>query len=352
METLWFWLIGFMLATYVVLDGFDLGAGVLHLFVGRTEEERHKVIHSIGPVWDGNEVWLIASGGALVLAFPTLYAVAFSGFYLPLMIVLWLLMGRALGIEMRHHLSDAMWNQFWDAIFAVSSLLLTIFFGAALGNVVRGVSLKVDGRFFEPLWTDFRVGNDTGILDWYTILIGITALAALSYHGALWLSWRTDQEVQHRSAKAVQILVGPLLLLWILTIVSSAMVQPLLKENFEARTWGVVFPILTFPLLLASFLFHKRKKFPAAFFASCGLLYCMVCSAAAGLYPYVLPARSPELGLTVSQVASPHKSLLLALYWWIPGMIIAAAYAYFVYTRVLRHKKLPHETVTVSVSDV
>src|SRR4029079_5071373 len=136
METVWYFLAAFVLSTYVVLDGFDLGAGVLHLFVGRTEEQRNEVIHSIGPVWDGNEVWLIASGGALVLAFPTLYAVAFSGFYLPLMMVLWLLMGRALGIEMRHHLTDPMWNQFWDAIFAVSSFLLAIFFGAALGNVV------------------------------------------------------------------------------------------------------------------------------------------------------------------------------------------------------------------------
>jgi cytochrome bd ubiquinol oxidase subunit II len=112
METLWFWLIGFMLATYVVLDGFDLGVGVLHLFVARTDAERELVRRSIGPVWDGNEVWLLASGGALVLAFPALYAASFSGFYLPLMMVLWLLMGRALGIEMHHYMKERLWDQF------------------------------------------------------------------------------------------------------------------------------------------------------------------------------------------------------------------------------------------------
>jgi cytochrome bd ubiquinol oxidase subunit II len=345
MATLWFWLIGFMLATYVVLDGFDFGAGILHLFVARNEEERQKVIHTIGPVWDGNEVWLLAAGGSLVLAFPALYAASFSGFYLPLMMVLWLLMGRGLGIEMRHQMQDRLWTQFWDAIFAVSSALLAIFFGAALGNVVRGVPLDQNGKFFEPLWTDFLVGKDTGILDWYTILVGLTAFVALTYHGALWLSWRTEQEVQQRSGRAIRILIGPLLILWILTIVASAKVQPLLKTNLLASPMGVILPISSFIALVASFIMHRRNA-RAAFLISCLMLYAMVCSAAAGLYPTVLPARTPEFSLTAAQAASPRESLALALYWWIPGMAIVAIYTYFIYFRILPRRIFQLEGVT------
>ena len=148
MTTIWFILVAFMIIAYVVLDGFDLGTGVLHLLVARTEEERQTVLHSIGPVWDGNEVWLIAGGGTLYFAFPVLYASAFSGFYLPLMIVLWLLIARALGIEFRTRLEAPVWRSFFDGLFAISSGLLALFFGAALGNVVRGVPMGPDHLFF------------------------------------------------------------------------------------------------------------------------------------------------------------------------------------------------------------
>ena len=335
METLWFCLVGFMLATYVVLDGFDLGAGVLHLFVARSEDERQQVLRAIGPVWDGNEVWLLASGGSLVLAFPALYAKSFSGFYLPLIMVLWLFMGRALGIEMSHYLKDRLWNPFWDAVFAVSSFLLALFFGVALGNLVRGVSLTADGKFFAPLWTDFRVGEQTGILDWYTILVGLTAVAALTSHGALWLQWRTGQELRQRIAKVIPALLILLLVLWIGTLVASVMVQPILTENFHARPWGAVFPLVSFAAILASLFLHKRQLAMPAFLASALGLYAMICSAAAGLYPYVLPARTAQNGLTAFQVASAPESLTLALYWWIPGMVLVAAYTILVYSSFL-----------------
>ncbi len=141
MGTIWFWLVAIMIAVYVLLDGFDLGAGAIHLFVARTDEERRQVLASIGPVWDGNEVWLIAAGGTLYFAFPALYASAFSGFYLPLMIVLWLLILRGASIEFRNHIKSVVWDPLWDFLFCASSLLLAVFFGAALGNVVRGVPL-------------------------------------------------------------------------------------------------------------------------------------------------------------------------------------------------------------------
>src|SRR5437867_8594834 len=145
METIWFCLVAVMIAMYVVLDGFDIGAGIIHLLVAKSDSERRLVLRSIGPVWDGNEVWLLAAGGTLYFAFPALYASGFSGFYLPLMMVLWLLMLRGIGIEFRTHMEHPVWQGFFDAVFSLSSVLLTIFFGAALGNVVRGVPLRQDG---------------------------------------------------------------------------------------------------------------------------------------------------------------------------------------------------------------
>src|SRR5580698_9450111 len=145
MGTIWFCLVAIMIAMYVLLDGFDLGAGAIHLFVAKTDLERRQVLASIGPVWDGNEVWLLATGGTLYFAFPALYASGFSGFYLPLMMVLWLLILRGASIVFRNYLRGPVWTPLCDAIFSFSSALLAIFYGAALGNVVRGVPLDASG---------------------------------------------------------------------------------------------------------------------------------------------------------------------------------------------------------------
>ena len=182
MEVLWFCLVAITITGYVVLDGYDIGSGILHLFIGKNDAERRAILQSIGPLWDGNEVWLLAGGGTLYFAFPKLYASSFAGFYLPLMIVLWLLILRGLSIELRGHVDSPTWRPFWDAVFGGSSILLAIFFGAALGNVVRGVPLDKRGDFFLPLWTNFQLGHEVGILDWYTILVGF--LAALDAHTA------------------------------------------------------------------------------------------------------------------------------------------------------------------------
>ena len=209
MATLWFCLVALLLTVYVILDGFDLGTGALHLFVARTDRERRTVLQSIGPVWDGNEVWLLAAGGTLVLAFPLLYASSFSGFYLPLMVVLWLLILRAISIEFRSHVDNPVWRPVWDVVFTGSSLLLAVFFGAALGNVVRGVPLAEDGYFFTPLWTSFGIGGaEMGVLDWYTVTVGVTSLLALTHHGALWLVLKTEDPVRERAARAARVQIG------------------------------------------------------------------------------------------------------------------------------------------------
>jgi cytochrome d ubiquinol oxidase subunit II len=266
-----------------------------------------------------------------------LYATAFSGFYLPLIIVLWLLMGRALGIEMRLHyaLPDPLWKQFWDVIFAVSSFLLALFLGAALGNIIRGVPLDANGTFFEPLWTDFRVGEQTGILDWFTILVGLAAVAAVTYHGGLWLHWHTGNAVRQRTAKALPLLAGLLLVLWTLTLVASVAVQPLLQEQFRARPWLLLFPLGSFLALGASWFYHRRQRPSAAFLASALFVYAVMFSVVAGLYPQVLPARQPALGLTATRAASAPETLRLALSWWIPGMLLVGAYTLFIYRKIL-----------------
>ena len=331
MATIWFCLVAIMVAMYVLLDGFDLGAGAIHLLVAKTDEERRQVLASIGPVWDGNEVWLIAAGGTLYFAFPALYASGFSGFYLPLMIVLWLLILRGSSIEFRNHIKSAVWDPFWDFLFCGSSLLLAVFFGAALGNVVRGVPLDASGYFFEPLWTNFQLGDETGILDWYTILVGVLALLALVMHGGLWVQMKTSGEVSSRAGKlAGQTWWGVLVLTALVTAVTFR-VQPQILENFSTWPWGLIFPLLAVAGL-AGVLFELRKRDERkAFFASCAYLTGMLTSVAFGVYPMVLPARNPVYSLTVTTTIAGNYGLKVGLAWWVLGMILAAGYFTFVY---------------------
>src|SRR5271163_4007589 len=199
MEAVWFGIVAGMLAIYAVLDGFDFGVGAIHRLVARTDEERRTVLAAIGPVWDGNEVWLIAAGGVLFMAFPKVYATAFSGFYMALVVVLWLLILRGVAIELRSHQDHPLWREFWDTIFSLASALLAILFGTTLGNLIRGVPLTKEGLRGMPLFTNFLTGRQPGILDWYTTLVGLFTLAALVVHGALYLVWRTTGRVRERS---------------------------------------------------------------------------------------------------------------------------------------------------------
>ena len=336
METLWFYLVAGMIAMYVILDGFDLGAGILHLFVARNDDERRTVLQSIGPVWDGNEVWLLAGGGALVLAFPKLYASGFSGFYLPLMIVLWLLIFRAIAIEFRSHLESPIWRPVWDVAFAGSSLLLAVFLGAALGNVVRGVPLGEDGFFFTPLWTSFHIrGGELGILDWYTVTVGVTSLLALTYHGAMWVILKTEDPIRQRAKRAAG-LVWPLLLVFIVLVtVLTFVIQPHVPERFTARPLSYVLPLVALAGLVGSRLLMGRGRELGAFLASALFLGGMLVSVVFGLYPMVLPAAGdPSLSLTVDNAAGPPYALRVALMWWIPGMILVGVYTTYVYRQL------------------
>lgn len=331
LEHVWFFIVAALLGVYVVLDGFDIGAGILHLRVSKNAEEREAVIRSIGPVWDGNEVWLIVVGGVLVLAFPTLYARSFSGFYLPLMIVLWLLLFRALGIELRHQIHHPLWVQFWDVLFSGSSLLLAVFFGAALGNVVRGVDMNREGHFFAPLWTDFSPGAQPGILDWYTVLTALTAVVALAQHGALWLILRVEGAVRLRSKQSLRWLWPLALVLAGVTTAATYVVQPQMRHNLGAYPIGWIAPAASIGGLLALWWCAVREKWRGAFCGSSVFLFGMLLSAAFAIYPYVLPARDHALGLTLQQAASDPYGLQVALYWFVPGIVIAIGYSIYNY---------------------
>ena len=215
MEALWFAIVAGMLAVYTVLDGFDFGVGILHRLVARTDEERRTVFAAIGPVWDGNEVWLVAAGGVLFLAFPRVYAAAFSGFYLALMIVLWLLILRGVAIELRSRQENPLWREFWDTTFSLASALLAVVLGVSLGNVVRGVPLDATGWFFIPLFTDLLPGSRPGVLDWYTALVGVFTLCVLAGHGALYLVWKTTGPVQARPGTGRPGVAGRACPLWL-----------------------------------------------------------------------------------------------------------------------------------------
>jgi cytochrome d ubiquinol oxidase subunit II len=330
---LWYVLVSLMFAAYVVLDGYDLGAGILHIAVAKTPEERKAVVGSVAPYWDGNEVFLVAGGATLYLAFPRLFPTFFSGFYLPLMMVLWLLALRALGIEMRHKLDHPLWNTLWDGGFFLASALLVFVFGAALGNVVRGVTVREDGSFFAPLWTDLGVGDEVGILDWYTVLVGVTALAITAHHGALWLSWRAPLVAARANALAPRLHVAAVALAFVASL-ATFHVQPHVMPELLAHPWTAVFPVTAAFGAAGAHVFRRRAQPARAFGASCAFLAGLFGCACAGIHPYGLIARNPARSVLAQSMAADRYAMEVALMWWLPGMALVTAYFIVVHRRL------------------
>jgi cytochrome bd ubiquinol oxidase subunit II len=329
---LWFCLAAMTITGYVLLDGFDLGAGIVRLFVTRTEGETSQVLRSIGPVWDGNEVWLLVVGGTLFFAFPALYASAFSGFYLSLMIVLWLLILRGVSIEFRSHMDSAQWQQFWSTVFGLASAALALVFGIALGNVVRGVPLDQSGYFFLPLWTNFSPTGEVGIIDWYTLVVGVASLLALAVHGSLWVVLKTEGSLQERTRLfGARCWTASVPIMLLMTGVSFA-IQPNLIKQFRAHPWGAIFPALAVVGMMGVRVLSSRHRDLRAFLASGLYLVGMLSSVAFGVFPNVLPSNTrPDLGLTIYNAATAEHGLFVGLCWFIPGMALAIGYAVLVY---------------------
>jgi cytochrome d ubiquinol oxidase subunit II len=332
MALLWFCFATAMIAGYVILDGFDLGAGTVQLLVAKSENEKAQVLRSIGPVWDGNEVWLVAAGGALFLAFPALYASSFSGFYLALMMVLWLLILRGIAIEFRNHIDNPLWKPAWDTVFGGASAILAFVFGVALGNVVRGVPLDANGYFFLPLWTNLLPGADAGVIDWYTLLVGATAFVALAVHGSLWVVIKTAGTLQEGTRALNAKLWRGLIALTLVISPLSFAIQPNLWKQFTTHPSGIVFPALALAGLVGVRVLSARRKDRGAFLASSLYLAGMLASVAFGVFPNVLPSNTaPDFSLTIYNAAAAEHGLVIGLWWFIPGMALATAYSMFTY---------------------
>jgi cytochrome d ubiquinol oxidase subunit II len=324
LPTAWFVVLSFMLAGYAVLDGFDLGVGALHLFTGRTDRAREMAIDAIGPVWNGNEVWLLAAGGSMVAAFPHLYAAAFSGFYLALMLVLWLLVVRGLAIEFRHQVGHRLWTDAWDAGFAVASILLAVLFGAAVGNVLRGVPFEADGTFR---------GSFALLLNPFALLCGVLSVAILALHGAAYLSLRVSGELLARASRLVVPLWGATVVLLAAVVAASFVVQPDFTANFGRWPLLLAFPLAAAGAAAAVPLLHRRGRPGATFAATSTLVASTLASAAAGLYPRLLPALpgSAHPSLDIYNTASAPSSQAIALTIYLVGMAIVAVYMVNVY---------------------
>ena len=340
MVEIWFAITAVMLTAYVVLDGFDLGAGAVHLFVARTDTERREVFAAIGPFWDGNEVWLLATGGALFVAFPPVLASGLSGFYFAIFLVLWSLILRGISIEFRSHLDHPLWRTAWDSVFSVGSTLLPVLFGVALGNLIRGLPIDAQGYFSLMLFTDFSARPPVGILDWFTVLAGVFGLLAISGHGATFLAWRTDGPVQARSRRVAAVLYGAVAVLWPLATALTYVVNGDLFAALASRPLAWLPVLVAVTGLVTVGLSLRNRSDLRAFLGSCAFLAGMLTATAACLFPVMLRSIDDSArSLTAYNSSSPHTSLQIAFSWWIFGFPLAILY-FVVLFRIHRGKAI------------
>ena len=339
MEIYWYSMISVILAIFFVLDGYDFGVGIIHLFYAKKEEDKVVIAKSAGLFWDSNEVWLVAGGGLLFMAFPTFYASVFSGFYLPLIMVLWLIIFRAISLEFRNKFSFQMWKDVWDKAFGVSSLLLVLFFGMALGNIVRGVNLGgvVDGvstyeaqYFFLPLWDGSfsPLAENPGVIDWFTIVIGLVSVVTLSIHGAAWIVLKTNSSINYQLKKLIHKLSFVLLGLTVFSLAIWQIVKPDALANFFEKPYLVLFPLLYFIGITGLIFSPKLKKDIHTFFASTLVILGGLTSSLASMFPVVLPStNSINESLTIYNTAATNYGLSVAFVWGNIGIVLLIIYA-------------------------
>jgi len=319
---LWFVLLGVLLTGYAILDGFDLGVGILH-FVARTDEERRVLLNSIGPIWDGNEVWLVTFGGALFAAFPEAYATIFSGYYAAFMAVLGALIFRAVSIEFRSKLAAPLWRKTWDAVFSLSSLLAAVVFGVAVGSAMIGIPLTQRGIY---------AGSLKEQIGWYPILVGALTVAMFMMHGALFLSLKTKGDLNARIRRWTWRGFFLFLLLYVATTVATLVNVPRATENFRVAPWAVavvlanVLVIGNIPRCLS------KDKLGQAFLSSAATIASLVCLFGVALFPNLVTSQPIEAhSLTIYNASSSLKTLQLMSVIALIGMPFVLAYTAVVY---------------------
>jgi len=329
LNTIWFGLFGVLIMGYAVLDGFDLGVGILSFFA-KGDEERRLHLNSVGPVWDGNEVWLLTGGGALFAAFPNVYATVFSGFYLALMLLLVFLIARAVSFEFRSKVESPGWRRAFDLAFSLGSFGPALLFGVAVGNIMRGIPLDAQGNYAGGFFT---------LLNPYALLIGLLGLFMFVTHGAHYLAMKSDGALRARMERSAKVGWAIWLALMIAASVATALFAPHLLEGVLARplVWLalalVVLGLLAQPLLLG------RGRHLAALLASGTAIAGSVMLVGVSLFPRLVPALGAlgERSLTVYNAASTPRTLTVMLVIALAGMPIVLGYTIFIY-RVFKGK--------------
>ena len=322
LNTIWFALVGVLLTGYAILDGFDLGVGVLHLFA-RTDEQRRININAIGPVWDGNEVWLLTGGGALFAAFPIVYATVFSGFYLALMLLLLALILRAVSLEFRGKIDSPGWRALWDWAFGIGSLLPAVLFGVALGNILRGIPIDATGTF---------TGSFLGLLNPYSILVGVLSLVGCVLHGAVYMTMKTSGEQQESMSRWVNRAWITFVVLFLLATIATFFSASFL---FQGLLRNPLFWVLLV-LLLASVLYIpvavKGAKYAQGFAASSVTIASLMGLVAQSLFPRLVPSSvNLAYSLTIYNASSTPRTLITMLVIALIGMPLVIAYTIFIY---------------------
>lgn len=333
LQVVWFLLVGVLLTGYAILDGFDLGVGFWHLFT-RKDEDRRTLIASVGPVWDGNEVWLLTGAGALFAAFPPVYATVFSGMYLALTLLLFGLIFRAVSIEFRSKLVSPRWRGAWDIAFGVGSTLPALLFGVALGNILRGLPLDAKGEFAGSFFT---------LLNPYALMIGVLGFAMLITHGALYIVLKTDGDLAARARSWAVKTWYAYLGLFIAAVIVTIATQSQLLANYKAVPVLWLIPALALASVVMIGIFLRKGKAGKAFISSCVSIISLMGMAAAGIFPRLVPALGNDSrSLTIVNSSSSELSLTVMLVMALIGMPIVIGYTIWIY-KAFAHKVGPDD---------
>ncbi len=326
LQIIWFALWGLLWAVYFMLDGFDFGAGVLLPFLSESESDRRVIINTLGPVWDGNEVWLITAGGATFAAFPTTYAYMFSWLYLPLLAILFCLIFRGVAFEFRGKRDSAGWRKGWDITITVSSLLASLLFGVAFGNIFRGIPINmVDGQFVYE-------GNFFLLLNPYALLTGVFFVLLFSYHGALWLNCKTTGALEERAGKMAKKLFIPLVVVAVAFLAMTFVSTHLYDNFFKMPVFFIVIALCVLALLASGFM--KGVK---AFALSCVTIIMTVFTGIIGLFPNLIPSSiSPEFSLTAYNTSSSQYTLTImtiVVLIFVPIVLVYQIWTYYIFRK-------------------
>ncbi len=322
LQVVWFLLFGVLVIGYAILDGFDLGVGVLSLF-GRKGREKRLYLNAIGPVWDGNEVWLVTAGGALFAAFPVVYATVFSAFYLALILVLVALIFRAVSIEFRSKVEDPRWHSVWDWGFGLGSLAAATLFGVAMGNILRGIPLDASSRF---------TGSFLGLLHPYALLVGLLGLVMFTCHGALYMATKSEDELRQRMLRwASRLWVGWVMLYAIATVATS-FVSPWLLQDARGNPFAWVLVILLLAALLYLPVALRAGRAARGFLISSIAIAAQIGLVGASLFPRLVPSRTHfDYSLTIANASSTPRTLTAMLVIALIGMPIVIGYSIYIH---------------------